>query len=641
MLPTITLVVVVMAVLAGVSARMLESEVRGRANSETAAETDRVLENLSTIDTLSSESVRAAMKVLIREGQHVGVAETKGTATIAEEVIPDLRLGDSPQVGNFALVDRIKELTGLTATLFVKQGNSYIRVSTNVLKPDGSRAVGTVLDPQGLAFAAIQEQRSFYGVVGILGTPYMTGYEPMRNKSGQVIGVWYVGEPLATLAGLAKHINSAKVLNSGFITLLQGKKIVFKPDQVRDEDIQNLLDSGGGTAWKVTTKPFEKWGYTLLVAYPETDISGKLHWMQFLVAAWGAVMSGLVVLLLYLLINRLILTPMLGVVQVAENIASGDLRDQILVTSQDEMGKLQQAMQEMSSKLSRIITDVREGSAAVASAAQQVSASSQSLSQGTSEQAAPVEEMSSSLEQMNASITQNADSSRQVEQAAAKGAIAAEESGEAVKGTVEAMKQIAAKTSVIEEIAYQTNLLALNAAIEAARAGDQGRGFAVVAVEVRKLAERSQLAAQEIGGLAGKSVSVAERSGQLLSDLVPSIKKTADLVQDVAAASTEQSGGVTQINKAMSQVDTVTQRNASSAEELSSTAEELAAQSKQLQQLMTFFRVARERPVNRGDDGKQRVVMPLNPAFRSNSAQRSHTQPVKGKAAEEANFAPF
>ncbi len=340
-------------------------------------------------------------------------------------------------------------------------------------------------------------------------------------------------------------------------------------------------------------------------------------------------------------VTKSITAPIQQAVEQAERIAAGDLTKEIRVTNRSETGQLQQAMQAMSSKLSGIIKDVREGSVAVASAAQEVASSSQSLSQGTSEQAASVEEMSSSLEEMNASINQNSDHSRQVEQAAVKGALAAEESGKAVKETVTAMKQIAAKTSVIEEIAYQTNLLALNAAIEAARAGDQGRGFAVVAVEVRKLAERSQLAAQEIGGLAENSVSVAERSGQLLTDLVPSIQKTAELVQDVAAASAEQSGGVTEITKAMAHVDTVTQRNASSAEELSSTAEELAAQSEQLQQLMTFFRVAGEQAAPGNGFGKQRPAVPQKSTLRSGFAQPATTQPATGKAAEDANFSPF
>ena len=275
----------------------------------------------------------------------------------------------------------------------------------------------------------------------------------------------------------------------------------------------------------------------------------------------------------------------------------GDLTKRIEIASHDEVGQMAGSFNLFVKKLEEIISEVRTSSDGIASAAGQVASSASTLSQGTSEQAASIEETTSSLEEMSASIAQNAENSRQMEQMALKGAKDSEDSGTAVRETVTAMKQIAEKISIIEEIAYQTNLLALNAAIEAARAGEHGRGFAVVATEVRKLAERNQTAAQEIGGLASKSVEVAERSGTLLQELVPAIKRTAELVQEVAASSGEQSTGVGQINKAMTSVDAVTQRNASSAEELSSTAEELAAQSEALQQLMAFFRVAGERIV--------------------------------------------
>jgi methyl-accepting chemotaxis protein len=291
------------------------------------------------------------------------------------------------------------------------------------------------------------------------------------------------------------------------------------------------------------------------------------------------------------IVTRSITAPIGQAVEAARTIAAGDLREAREPTGQDEIADLQAAMRDMALRLGHVIGEVRTGAEALTAASMQISATAQSLSQGTSEQAASVEETTSSLEEMSASITQNAENSRQTEQMATVGARNAEDGGRTVQATVTAMKSIAERISIIEEIAYQTNLLALNAAIEAARAGDHGKGFAVVAAEVRKLAERSQKAAGEIGSLAASSVEVAERSGKLIGDLVPAIRKTADLVQEVAAASKEQSVGVSQVSKAMGVVDQVTQRNASAAEELSSTAEEMASQAESLEQLMAFFQV--------------------------------------------------
>jgi methyl-accepting chemotaxis protein len=276
--------------------------------------------------------------------------------------------------------------------------------------------------------------------------------------------------------------------------------------------------------------------------------------------------------------------------EMVSRLAEGDLTMQLQINAKDNSSLLY-AMKMMIGKLAQVVTDVNSGAQALASASEEVSATAQALSQAASEQAAGVEETSASIEQMTSSIAQNTENAKITDGMASKAANDAVSGGEAVNATVEAMKQIAKKIGIIDDIAAQTNLLALNAAIEAARAGEHGKGFAVVAAEVRKLAERSQVAAQEIGEVAGNSVELAEKAGRLLAEIVPNIRKTSDLVQEITAASTEQSSGVGQINSAVGQLNTTTQQNASSSEELAATSEEMSSQAEQLQQTMSFFKL--------------------------------------------------
>ena len=304
----------------------------------------------------------------------------------------------------------------------------------------------------------------------------------------------------------------------------------------------------------------------------------------------------LVIVTVIIMIGRSIISPVTKIADISNRVSQGDLREDQLqdggLYSRDEIGQLAQATSKMVTDLSALIRQIRETAQKTVLSARQIASGTELMSQGTTEQAASAEEVSSSVEQMNATIKQNAQNASQTEKMALSSATDATESGKAVLEAVVAMKDIASKISIIEEISRQTNLLALNAAIEAARAGEHGRGFAVVAAEVRKLAERSQSAAAEISTLSGKTTDVAERAGKMLSQLVPDIQQTAALVQEISAASREQAGGAGQIGNAIQQLNNVIQQNAGATEEIASTAQELSNSAEQLDHMVAVFKIS-------------------------------------------------
>ena len=318
---------------------------------------------------------------------------------------------------------------------------------------------------------------------------------------------------------------------------------------------------------------------------------------------------------------NVLIDSMNEITTVAEHIADGNLM--VDIRQRSEHDRLIQSLSRMVDKLTEVVKNVQSAADNVAMRSQEMNAKTEQISQGATEQAASAEEVSSSMEQMTSNIMQNADNAQQTEKIAVKCAEDAKEGGNAVAETVAAMKEIANKISIIEEIARQTNMLALNAAIEAARAGEHGKGFAVVAAEVRRLAERSQTAAGEINRLSGSSVQIAEHAGELLSSIVPAIQKTADLVQEITSASNEQKAGAEQINKAIQQLDQVIQQNAAAAEEMAATATELDSQAEELQASAAYFRTDQS-----GKPKAKRIAAPPKPrGFLEQRPKTDMTQP--------------
>lgn len=589
-----SLVAVVLLVIATLfGAALVAALVRKSADDVAREMSERVVSQLTLSQTLYDSLVRAGLATLKEQALTRGEPHLGPTVKVGDKEPPELLFGKHSVHDNYEIVDRVKQLVGGTATLFVKSGDDFVRESTNVQKPDGSRAVGTVLDPNGKAIKAIRAGEAYYGVVYILDRPYVTGYEPLKDSQGQVIGIWYTGYTLDSMSALAANIADAAVLDSGFLALLDDKdKIVFQSKTAPKDFSQIPLVSAwlrsadvpytDLAGWQLTKRTFTPWSYTIVTGIADGDV--RLEAVRRIALVQGPVLLLILMGLGFAFfglrwINRNLLGTILGV-------------------------------SELSSKLSR--------------SADQLHAAGQSLSAGASAQAANLEETAATLAQVAQQAEQSAGHAQDAERLSDT---ALQESGEGRKSMMQMadaiaeMKKASDETArivkTIDEIAFQTNLLALNAAVEAARAGESGKGFAVVAEEVRNLAMRSAEAARNtsalIEGAQQKAVAGAGLSAdavRVLEQLDGAIRQVAGLVRQVSQDNRAQAEGIAQVNAAVAEMDAVTQTTAGMAEQTAGASDELAGEAMHLAEYVaTLKRVAGLRE-KRSIDGPRRQLPP-------------------------------
>ncbi len=574
---------------------------------------NRAKEFAQLVDNVFESELRFA------EGNAASPEVVDAAASIAES-------GYEKSAEKMALVDA--KLTAMAASENIKTNyESLVAVDVNAKIFGTSSAAnrGASLKERAYVMEVLGGKSRAVAIVAskFTGLPISPIAVPIRSAAGKTIGV--VIHPL-TLGRLGALIADAKlgaggyafaVAPSGLVIAHPVKENILKLNVLETDWMKGFARemTGGGAAIRSYTlggvshtiafAPSSLTGWSIALTIPNDEFLAPVNGIRAIILIIAAMAFGLA-FVVSLLFARSISLPMKRGVEFAARVAEGDLTAAIQAERRgDEIGMLSGALHRMVENLSNVVSEVRAASDSVASGSGQLSSGAQGLSQGATEQATAGEQVASSMEEMASNIRQNSDNALQTEKIATKAAEDAREGGKAVAETVSAMKEIAGKTTIIEEIARQTNLLALNAAIEAARAGEHGKGFAVVASEVRKLAERSQKAAGEIGQLSGHSVLVAEKAGEIFSRIVPNIQKTAELVQEISAASGEQNGGVEQINKALLQLDQVIQQNASSAEELAGTAEALNGQAGQLQASINYFKVRET-----GDERKERPGLP-------------------------------